>query len=186
MSDNENAENVKGDQNTAVIAGSNGNGSGAEDVTGLKNALAAERESAKTATKELRALQARLQTLEDKEKTDLERITGERDTLKADYDKTIGELRAERAERLVTSAASKANAIRPDAIYRLVSSDLVYGDDGRPSNTDAVMTQAKKDFPELFRAGAGSGDGGRGNGELPKDGNAAMNQMIRQAAGRSG
>jgi hypothetical protein len=97
----------------------------------------------------------------------------------------LNEVRAERAERLVTTAATKANAIRPDAIYRLISSSVEYADDGTPSNVDAVITQAKKDYPELFQAASGSGDGGRGNnGKTNVDAPAAFNQLIRQAAGK--
>ena len=95
------------------------------------------------------------------------------------YERTLTSLKAERAERLVTAAATKANAIRPDAISRLVGDALDYDDDGKPTNVDAVLAQAKKDYPELFRAAAGGGDGGRGGQPDPKDANAVINAFLR-------
>jgi hypothetical protein len=98
----------------------------------------------------------------------------------------LNEIRAERAERLVTFAATKANALRPDAIYRLIAGSVEYDDNGTPNNIDAVVAQAKKDYPELFQGSPGSGDGGRGNnGKSNVDGASQINQLIRQGAGYS-
>lgn len=66
------------------------------------------------------------------------------------------------ARSAVTDAATKANAISTRAVYHLIKSDLEFGDDGEPTNVDALLKQAIKDEPTLFRAANGSGDGGKG------------------------
>jgi DNA repair exonuclease SbcCD ATPase subunit len=62
----------------------------------------------------------------------------------------------------VTDAASKAGAISSRAVYALIRDDIEFDDDGEPQNIDALIAAAKKDEPSLFRAAAGSGDGGKG------------------------
>jgi hypothetical protein len=66
------------------------------------------------------------------------------------------------ARSAVTDAASKANAISTTAVYALIRSDLEFDDNGEPTNVQALIKQAQKDEPALFRAANGSGDGGRG------------------------
>lgn len=83
------------------------------------------------------------------------------------------------ARSAVTDAATKANAISPRAVYALIKPDLEYGDDGEPTNVDALLKQAIKDEPSLFRAANGSGDGGKG-GATGSVGN--INDVFREMA----
>jgi hypothetical protein len=125
----------------------------------------------------------KLQKIEDRDKTDLQKAIDRATELEKLHGETVTQLQHERAERLVVTAAGKANAVRPDAVYRLIRDDLEFDEDGKAKNIDAAITSARKEYPELFRASAGSGDGGK-NGDTPKDKNEAMNQFIRQQAGR--
>ncbi len=87
------------------------------------------------------------------------------------------------ARSAVTDAAAKANAISPRAVYALIKPDLEFDDDGEPTNVDTLIKQAIKDEPDLFRAVAGSGDGGKGNGRATNTGN-DLNSLIRAGLGR--
>jgi hypothetical protein len=85
------------------------------------------------------------------------------------------------ARSAVTDAAAKAKAVSTRAVYALIRDDLEYGDDGAPTNVDALIKAAIKSDPELFdlRAANGSGDGGKG-GATATTGN--MNDFIREMA----
>lgn len=124
----------------------------------------------------------KLQKFEDRDKSELQKAQDAVAAAAKERDEALTALRAERAERVVIAAASKANAIRPDAVVRLVRDDIAYGDDGQPTNVDAVIVKAKKDYPELFRAAAGGADSGAGGTTPPA---LDMNARIRQAAGRT-
>lgn len=163
--------------------GKGGNeGKGDDDVAGLKSALDSERTKAKTAARELKTAQQELNRLKNAGKTDEE---------KRDADLTEAQRRADAAEtRLktlagraaVTDAASKVHAISPKAVFALVKDDLTYDDDGEPTNVAAVIAEARKSDPELFRASGGSGDGGT-RGKSVTDAN-DINAAIRRVAGR--
>ena len=143
-------------------------------------ALKAERDARKKAERDLKALRAELDTLKNAGKSESEQIEAR---LKAAEDKaTAAELRLRAAygENAVTRAASKAGAIEPSAIYELVDHELEYGDDDKPINVDEALASAKKRYPALFRAAAGSGDGGKG-GSVPNrnDINSVLRDMAR-------
>lgn len=124
-------------------------------------------------------------TAEDSQKTALEKAQDAAKTWEQKYGDTATELQKERAEKAIRDAAADANANpqRLSAIFRLVKDDIEYGEDGKPKNVADLITKAKKESPEWFRAASGSGDGGKG-GDGPKDANERVNQAIRQAAGR--
>jgi flagellar motility protein MotE (MotC chaperone) len=155
-----------------------------DDTSGLRSALQAERDARKTADKELKTLQKRLADLEDRDKSELEKVSGERDRLIKDLEAREARLRILTASEKVHSAATKANAIEPAAVFKLVRDDLTFDDDGAPTNVSEVVAEAKKQYPAMFQASSGSGDGGRGNnGKTNVDGAATINQLIRQASG---
>lgn len=145
-------------------AGSDGN----DAAAGLKSALDKERARAKQAEKDLRSANARLSEIESKDKGDVERLTGERDTAATRAETAESKLREATASVAVFDAATKANARDARAMYRIVRDDLEFDDDG-PTNVDAVITQAKKDFPTLFQAAGGSGDGGAGTTKTERE-----------------
>jgi len=134
------------------------------------------------ARKEAAGFRTQLQKIEDRDKTDLQKATDRAAELERLHGETVTQLQQERAERLVTAAAGKANAVRPDAVYRLIRDTLEY-EDGKPTNVDAAIKAARTEYPELFRSAAGSGDGGKG-ADTPKDKNQQLNDFIRQAAAR--
>jgi hypothetical protein len=83
------------------------------------------------------------------------------------------------ARSAVTDAATKVNAISPRAVFALIRSDLEFDEAGEPTNVDALIKQAQKDEPSLFRAANGSGDGGKG-GASQNVGN--VNDLFREMA----
>jgi hypothetical protein len=155
-----------------------------DDTSGLRSALDKERDARKVADKELKAAQKRLADLEDRDKSELEKVTGERDRLIKDLEAREARLRTLTASEKVHAAATHANAIEPAAVFKLVRDDLTFDDDGQPTNVAEVVADAKKQYPAMFQAASGSGDGGRGNnGKTNVDGPATINQLLRQATG---
>lgn len=89
-----------------------------------------------------------------------ERRNAEIETLKS-------QIKERDARDAVTAEAVKVGFKNPNAIFKLVSSDLEYDDKGNISNLSDVLDQAKTDYPELFgeakpndSINAGSGKGG--------------------------
>ena len=122
--------------------------------------------------------------LENKGKTELQRLNDERDTFKTQAETNAASLRTERAERAVLAAAAKANAVDPDAVLALATSRLEFDADGKPTNVDAVIDALRTEKAERFKASAGSLDGGAA-GPVGSESN-DMNVRLRRAAGRRG
>lgn len=131
--------------------------------------------------KRLKDAETKAQAAADAGKTDEEKRQA---ALKAaDERATAAETRLQdaNARSAVTDAATKVNAVSTRAVYALIRSDLEFDDDGEPTNVDALLKRAQKDEPSLFRAAAGSGDGGAtGPAGTEND----MNARLRRAAGR--
>lgn len=143
-------------------------------------ALKAERDARKKAERELKSLSARLAEIENAGKSESEKIA---ERLKAAEERATAaelRLRAANGQRAVTDAASKHGAISTKAVYALIRDDIEYDDDGEPQNIDALISAARKDEPQLFRAAAGSGDGGKTG---PSGDTADMNAQMRKALG---
>ena len=134
---------------------------GADETSGLKSALEAERKSRKQFEKDLKAARKELADLQNAGKSEDEQATSRAEAAEARVAELEGKLREKAGKAAVTSAATKANAIDVDAVFALVSSKLDYDDDGEPTNVDDVLATAKTDHPKLFRAAAGQGDGGK-------------------------
>lgn len=132
-----------------------------------RNLLKTERDARKNAERDLAALQRRIEEIEGKDKSDVERLTGERDKLAKDAESAIQRAREKAGKASVFEAARKANAVSANAVYALVRDQLDFDDDDEPTNADVLIAAAKKAEPSLFQATAGSGDGGKG-GELGK------------------
>lgn len=133
-------------------------------VTGLKTALASERTERANLARQI----AELQKSAGKDTDLAKQLTDLQNTL------ATTERRANFVE----------DAIRPDvgcvnvkAAWALAQAEGLFDRQGRPD-----WNALKATAPELFRrAGAGSADGGGGNGQRPA---ATMNDIIRRAAGR--
>jgi len=109
----------------------------------------------------LKAAEARVTELEAT--TGDEAIITERDELKAKLEQLTTKVRTERLERLVTSAATEAGAIEPDAVAKLINADdVTWNDDGEPTNVADLVTKAKTQYKRLF-AVPGSGNVGNRN-----------------------
>lgn len=123
---------------------------------------------------------AALKQFEDAQKTELERITGERDTYLSELETLRATIRDTQAESAFLDAAQKANAVAPKTLFRAYKSDLEYDDDGAVTNLAAVIEKAQADEPTLFRQSTGSADGGR-KGEATTD-KLTMNDVLRGMA----
>lgn len=100
-------------------------------------------------------------TADDQALTELEKLTRERDDFKGKFEGLNTSLRNERATSQAVELATKAGAINASAIARLIPiTDVEFDDDGKPENVGDLIAQAKKDYPDLFRAAAGGGNGG--------------------------
>lgn len=117
-------------------------------------------------------------------KTEIQKLTGERDTLTSQLTQTMESLKTERAERALLAAASAARAVDPEAITALAIRNLEFDDEGKPKNVTDVIEALKKAKPDRFKAAEGSadgsaGDGGSGGGKPPKnDMNAFISNQI--------
>ncbi|MDQ2785027.1 MAG: hypothetical protein M3Y58_08500, partial [Chloroflexota bacterium] len=91
-----------------------------------------------------------------------------------------------RLQTALTAAATKAGAVYPEQIHRLVEYDTVeWNDAGQPRNLTATINGLKSEYPALFRThgGAGNADAGSGAGGMSRA-DLSMNNLIRRAAGR--
>lgn len=195
MSDNQNADATSADDQQNSQSNDQ-QSNDIEQIEGLgdkgKAALQKERErssNAEKARKEMekanRDLAKRLKDIEDRDKTETQKIADERDALKERVETLAKKAREANGRESVRSAALKlgADAKRLDVIWKIVRSDLAYGDDDEPSNLTEVLSALKSEHPEEFKVITGKGDGGAGNNGKPKD---DPNAALRKAAGRSG
>ena len=134
--------------------------------------------------KRLEEAEAKLKAADDAKLSETERLQQRLKDLEERESRWASERRERDARDAVIEAASgeKVGARNPRAVYRLVKDDLEWDADGNLTNLDAVLKQAKTDYPELFGRAVGSGDGGAGSRQ--QQGAFDMNAMIRASAGR--
>lgn len=138
-------------------------------------------EEAKKLRREANSLRKRLKELEDRDLSETDRLKAELDARNEELTVLRGRERERNAESVITKAAT--GAIKPEAIWRMVRSDIEYDDDGQPANVKPLIESVKREFPELFHARNGSADGGNGNGRVPEtnDLNDAFRALARNA-----
>lgn len=171
-----------GTANTNAGDGAQGGEGGENEQFDQERAMAtirAQRETERSLRQQLAEHQKTLKELQDKNKTDeqlakeeLERLRG----VEAEYNRVKREAVTRNA---FIGEATKANATKPDLLFKLAADQLELDDEGHPRNTTAVINALKKDNPELFAVG--SADGGSGRGTAPKG--SGMMERIRQARG---
>jgi hypothetical protein len=122
--------------------------------------LAKERKSRQAAEKTLKDLQKQIDDLNAKDQSELERTKTALTQAQKDLEEKNAKLREKAARSALIDEATKANALRPDAVYKLVKDDAEYDDDGEITNAAALIQEARKTAPELF----GTKQGGQGNG----------------------
>lgn len=128
------------------------------DAARAQRAIEAQRaeiRALKAQAKEAEELKKRLQAIEDKDKSEVERLAG---TARETSEKlTAAEARAQDlAIRLaVERAARKLNFIDEDDAFRLIDRSAVETDDtGDPTNVDALLKDLAKAKPHLVKAEA--------------------------------
>ena len=176
------------DQDSSATAGDNAGNSNSDTSTDTKNEGAANSSDTSTDTKKDEGLD-KVFTQEDvnrliaKERKETERKAkmSEDERLKSDLEDARKQLRERDTKDAVQTEASKLGAKNTGLIYKAVKDDLTFDKDGKPENLKDVLTQAKKDFPELFGSNSnGSADGGMGKTPTP---NNSLDNQIRQALG---
>jgi hypothetical protein len=174
-------------------AAGSGNGDGKPDddandagASGLRSALDKERDARKAAERARKAAEKRISELEGAGKSELTRVSEERDALKTTAEDYRTRYRTVAARESIRAEAIKlgADPTKVDRIVRMVKADLEYDDDGDdPTNLSKLLTDLKKSDEDLFKAPTGKGDAGAGNRTRPKEDN---NAWLRRATGRPG
>lgn len=135
------------------------------------------RSEAASLRKRLKEAEGRVQQFEQAAKTDLERLTEERDAYKSRAEQLETQMREARAETAFLDAATKARARSPRTLFRAYRDAVEYGDDGQPTNIDALLAHLQADEPDLFAGPMpGRGDGGK---QGPAPDTTDVNALIR-------
>lgn len=151
----------EGDGDQGDPDGDDGDGGDGDKDSPAAKALAAERKARKAAEKLAKDLQRKVDDAASKDQSDLDRTKGDLTKAQQALEEKEAKLRETVAKSALISEATKANALRPDAVYKLVKDDADFDDDGEITNAAALIQQARKDAPELFgRQQGGSGNGG--------------------------
>lgn len=158
---------------------------GDTDVAGLKGALDKERRERRDFERKTKELETWKREREQADLSETER----RDARIKEYEaKEQGWEREKRDLRLqtaITAAGTKAGALYPEQLYKLVDDGTIeWNDTGQPRNLTSVINGMKTEYPALFRShgGAGNADAGAGSATPPAD--VSMNTLMRRAAGR--
>jgi hypothetical protein len=145
------------------------------------------------AVREARNLRNRLKAFEDAKTaadqaklSDTERSAARQSSLEAENTALKQQLRDERTRNRIVGAAQRLGYADPSDAFRLIDrSELEYDEEGNPKHVDKLLGDLLRSKPYLANAAArvtGSADGGvRGGAANQPD----MNQMLRQAAGRT-
>ena len=120
-----------------------------------ESALAKERQAAREAAKQVKALTAKLKEFEDAKLSETERLSKQLEELKAERDKFAREARTGG----LAASAAKHGASNGNAVAKLVAHDPDYAD----LDNEAAVAKARKEYPELFRP-TGTADAGSGRG----------------------
>jgi hypothetical protein len=188
------AEAIPGSQGTVPGAADAPEGTAAPDAatgqsaeTTLPPEIVKLRNETAALRRQLQALQKQAKQEAQETLTEAERIAAEKAAIEAEKAALERERRVFGLRQAALAAASRAGAIYPDVIDALLVSrmdQIDFDDSGRPQNVDALVAELRKTHPGLFRAPAGTADGGAGTSSRPAAG--GMNEFIRRAAGRGG
>lgn len=168
-------------------AGSADSGSGTEDVAQLRREREAANREAHRLRTELKTHQDAQRQAEEAKLSEAERLSRRHAELESENGTLKSQLREERTRNRVLSAASRLGYRDPgDAFSLLDRSSLEYGDDGEPKHIDRLLGELLRAKPYLGNTAllprGGSGEGGPRGGA---DAGPGMNDLLRQAAGRT-
>lgn len=139
------------------------------------------RSEAASLRKRLKDAESRLAQFEQANQSDDEKRAAALKAAEARAEAAETRYRAAMGRAAVNEAATKAGAISARAVYALIRDELDFDDDGEPTNIDALIAQARKDEPSLFRAAAGSADGGKGgDSPITQDPNHLLRSLMRR------
>jgi len=164
---------------SAPAAGTTTPPAGADELAVARSELA-------QARKDAAGYRERLKAIEDKDKSDTEKLTERATTAEGRVAELEAEVRAGRVQRAAFAAAQKQGFWDPEVGASLVNpADIQFDDAGNPKNMDALIGAIAKAKPRLVNGQAGNPDYGAGQRGGPATG-ADMNHLIRVAAGRGG
>lgn len=152
------------------------------DIATLKLTLKKERDARKVAERDLKPLKTYKEQQEAAKLTESQRLETEKAKLEADRQSLTKreqavELRDEIAR---TVAAEKLTLQAPISdVMRLLDTEAVTWENGKPVNVGTLVKQLVKERPYLVAKRSGSADGGDGDGTSPKK--ESMNDLIRSA-----
>lgn len=161
-------------------------GGDGEDTTKLKDTLRKERDRAKKAERDLKALQAKVAEFENRDKSETEKLASERDAAAKRAEEHERRWRDAVGRTAVYEAAGKANAVSARAVYALIRDDLEFDDEGEPTNVDALIKTAKADEPAMFRAAAGSANGGSRDSDTKREFSNPIDRMSSAYSNKAG
>lgn len=152
-----------------------------DDIAAMRRALEEERKQRRAFERQYKDLATRQQQADDAAKSEAQKLAEQLTKLSAERDRALADLAARDVREAVVSAAERAGARRPLAVYRLIADEMDLDEAGKPTNVAKLIDSLKKSEPDLFRTN-GSADGAA-RGVAPSAG-ADMNALLRRAAGR--
>lgn len=149
----------------------------------LESELRKTRREAAGFRRQLRDLQAGTQKVEAEKGGELNKLSGERDTLRSENSNLKSELQQERGKNKVSSVATQLGFRNPGLAHRLLDlGSYDFSDREVDKDVSADLRKVLRDNPYLAGT-SGGGDGGDGrNGQPP--GKNDMSSLIRRASGR--
>lgn len=156
-----------------------------DDLATLKLTLQKERDARKALEKEVKPLRTYKQTQEQSKLTETEKLQAEKAQLEADRQSLTKreqavELRDEITRTVAAEKLTLAQGVPISDVMRLLDTDAVTWENGKPVNVGTLVKQLVKERPYLVAKRSGSGDGGDGDKSDVKK--TSMNEFIRGAA----
>lgn len=140
-----------------------------------------QRESENALKQQLKEAQDKLREIEDKDKSETQKLAGEVADLKKQLEAKDAAIQKQTREVAGMAAVTSAGAKYPEDLWSVISREVEYDAENKPTNLKALIERYRKDRPDYFKPGAGKGsaDGGaRTTAAASPD----MNQIIRDQA----
>lgn len=123
----------------------------------------------------------RLKTIDDGQKTDLQKAQDKVAELTKNNETLINQQKAQIAQYEVMLAAGKLGIVDPDAAFKLLdTSKLEFNKEGKPTNTEQLLRDLVKEKPWLAGSGSSASNHAKNHGGDTSD---AVVNAARRAAG---